>query len=134
MSHTRTFIPGTEQKRPRNVGQYDMIRCTKVIAQVGPNLIIRCDAPMQVMKLVDSGLEIKRGQVKCNAWNGHNIQTKQMYIAFCPDKHRHNDGNINVVCCVCIENYGVWSSWRKPTFEIERDVYCYSPKKKKYGK
>ena len=126
------YIPGIEQKRPRNVGQYDTVRCKKIIYRDGPEITIYCDKEMKIMKFRDSGYQLQRGYVQCHGWlDEHIIPTKEMYVAVCPNKTKHVDGQVNVVCRVCIENHPVYCDWRPPRFDIEKDVYCYKPKSKK---
>ena len=125
----KQFERGVEQKRPGNVGMYDMIQCKKPVIRIGPDVTICCNKPMAVARLIDTGLEIRRGDLVCNAWDGHNIQSRQMYIAVCKNKAKHIDGEINVVCSVCIENHSIYAEWISPEFDIVKNFYTYKRKK-----
>ena len=126
MASRKIYQPGVEQKRPSNVRQYDIIKCKKPIIRMGPDFALECDQPMILHRLIDTGLEIKRGDVVCNTDKAHAIPTRQMYVAVCKNKTRHLDGQIHVICDTCIENYDAAS--KNKTFEIVSNFWCYKRK------
>ena len=123
------YLPGAEEKRPRTVGTYDAVLCGQLILMCGPTIRARCNQPMKIMKVIDSGLQIRPRTLMCNAWGGHIIQTQQMYIGVCSDR-QHINGQPHVVCRVCMENYHNFGRWMTPNFLIEKDYYEYKAKKK----
>ena len=64
----KIFTRGIEQKRPKNIGKYDMIKCCKPIVRIGPDQTIYCDKPMELHRVIDTGLSFKHGDVSCNAY------------------------------------------------------------------
>ena len=127
MFNRKIYQPGVEQKRPSNVRQYDIIKCMKPIIRMGPDFVLECGQPMVIYRLMDTGLEIKRGDVVCNTRKKHPIPTRQMYVAVCKNKDRHLDGENHVICDTCIENYH--ASSKNKTFEIVPNFWCYKRKK-----
>ena len=120
---------GEEQKKPRNVGTYDAVLCGQLVLMAGPTIREQCSQPMHIMRVIDSGLQIKCKTLECGAWGGHIIQSHQMFIAVCKGK-QHLNGKPHVVCRVCIENYDVYRPLMEPTYCIVKDYYQYKPKKK----
>ena len=123
------YLPGAEEKRPTNIGTYDAVLCGQLILMAGPNIRERCMKPMTIMKVIDSGLQIRPKTLQCDAWGGHIIPTQQMYIGVCSDP-QHVNGKSHVVCRVCIENYHHFGPYLTPNFSIIQDYYEYKYKKK----
>lgn len=126
----KRFIPGIELKRPCNVGRYDAILCGALCLMCGPKIRIKCKEPMKVMKVVDTGLQIRKSTLKCDGWGGHIIQSQEMFVAVCKGK-RHISGKPHVVCSICIENYHVNKDHMDPNYLIRREYYEYKRKKNK---
>ena len=127
----RKWLGGPVEKRQKNVGKYDMIRCEKIIEAKGPNIRIKCNSIMKIQKVLDAGIQFKSGQARCTAFNGHRIQTKHMYVAICRNVQHHLDGEINVCCRVCIENFDYYHHHEHidPSFDIVRKFFKYKRKK-----
>ena len=123
------YKKGEEQKRPRNIGTYDAILCGQLVLMAGPTIREQCGQPMEIMRVIDSGLQIKKKTLQCAAWGGHIIQSHQMFIGVC-NCQQHLTGKAHVVCRVCIENYDVHGPLMNPTYSIVKDYYEYKPKKK----
>ena len=128
VANAKIFVRGVELKRPKNVGTYDVVLCGALIAMYGPKVRIKCTKPMQIMKVIDTGLQIKKSTLQCDGWSGHIIPSQQMFVAVCRDE-RHLNGKPHVVCSVCIENYEVYKPFLDPNYLIHKDYYQYKPKK-----
>lgn len=128
-SRGKRFIPGIELKRPQNVGKYDAVLCGQLIMMAGPEIRLKCEKPMQIMKVIDSGLQLRSKTLQCNGWGGHPVQSNQLYVAVCHGKE-HLNGQPHVVCSICIENYKVYSGLMDPNYSIVENYYEYKPKKK----
>ena len=126
------WVGGPPERMPKNMGKYDGIRCKEIIEARGPFVRIPCDQMMKFYRVYEAGIQIKSGTARCNAWNGHRIQTKQMFVAICDNTGKHLNGEKNICCRVCIENYNHYMNHNsKPSFEIVKDYYTYKPKKHK---
>ena len=96
----------------------------------GPHIRLRCREPMKIMKVIDTGLQIKKKTLQCHAWGGHIIQSQQMFVAVCKSE-RHISGRPHVVCDICIENHDVFATFMDPNYSICKDYYQYKQKNTK---
>lgn len=139
MSHSRIvkkkWIGGCEEKMPSNLGKYDAIKCKKISMIKGSYYMETCDKIMTIKRLHATGLQIRCGTSSCTACTEHIIQSHQMYVAVCDEAENHIDGENNICCRVCIENYDYYKSKSKSTsFEIVKNCYKYKPIPKKRKK
>ena len=126
------WIGGIEERMPKNVCKYDIVRCEEVIEARGPIIRIPCHNIMKFHRVYEAGIQFKTGTAKCNAWNGHKIQTHQMFVAICDNIQKHCNGEINICCRLCIENVKHYEYHHsQPSFSIVKDYYTYKPKKHK---
>ena len=127
------WVAGAEERMPKNVGKYDVVQCEQIIMARGPTIRIPCKKNMIFKRVYESGLQFRKGQLKCNAFNGHKIQTHTMFIAICDCKDQHLDGQLNICCRVCIENYSRYANCYDdvPTYSIVKDYYQYKPMKRR---
>ena len=127
------FVPGAMERMPKNVGKYDVVKCKKIVMARGPTIRISCNKNMIFKRVYESGLQFKKGQLRCTAFHGHTIQTHTMFIAICGCNDQHLDGEFNVCCRICIENYSRYANCENhlPTYSIVKDYYEYKPMKRK---
>ena len=126
------FIAGTEERMPKNVGQYDAVICQEVIEAKGPNIRITCNQIMNFHRVYEAGIQFKKGTAICNAWEGHIIQTHQMYVGICDNIKQHCTGKKNICCRLCIENIKHYEHTNcDASFSIVKDYHAYQPKKSK---
>ena len=125
------YRPGAEHKWPSNIGKYDAIICKSLVIIAGPNIRVRCEEPMPIMKFINAGLGINaRRKATCDAFSYHQIEYPQMFVAVCKNSHQHVSGQEHIVCSVCIENKHLFEEDQEALFSIARDYYKYKRKKR----
>ena len=122
MAYELNYTPGTEPKKPNNVGIFDMIICGAPILQSGPSLTIYCERPMDLVRRKESMIEVPH-KLHCNVDGGHEIFSPYMWVAVCKNKKEHISGKVNAVCAPCIENMVIIED---PPFDIKKNVYTYN--------
>ena len=96
MSHKIEWVGGIQERMPRNVGKYDVIRCEQSTLAKGPITREYCKQIMKFQRVFEGGLQFKHGTALCNAFEMHTIQTHQTFVFVCDDVNEHISGEKNI--------------------------------------
>lgn len=123
----KSFVPGTELKRPSNINHYDDTVCLYPTQKIGNYVNNRCNQSMRLLRVVDLPAQFQHSDVICKTINHHRVQSRQMYVAICTNVDGHHDKGYNLACSVCLENIPFhWGA----NVQINKNAYSYVPKRR----